>query len=264
MAGISIINGGDLNAVPIREGRQATGTLTTLNSEVVLPVNGDQSALIFVNGLSPVLTVVFEGSGDGVNYLPIPAISCYGVGGTLPNFGQPLALELYAATVAYRVYQVRCANFRYVRVRASTFTSGAAEVTINADANDVTYRNLDAVTPVTLAVAATNTAGAAVTATLPAVAGLRHYVTGIRVTRSATTALAASPTPTVITTTNLPGAVAFTMGLDASGVGIDKEIVVGFGDSGFTASAAGTATTVVCPALAGAIWRVNVFYRLGV
>lgn len=262
MAGISIINT-DPNAAPVREGRQRTGTLTAINSGVVLPVNGDQSALIFVNGLSPVLTVVFEGSGDGVNYIPLPAIACYGVGGTLPNFAQPLALELYAAAVTYRVYQVRCANFRYVRVRASTYTSGAAEVVINADTNDVTYRNLDSVTSVTLAVTATGAAGATVTASLPAVAGLRHYVTEIRVTRSATTALAASATPTVITTTNLPGAVAFTMGLDASGIGIDKEVIVDFGDSGFAANAVGTATTVVCPILAGAIWRVNVFYRLG-
>ena len=94
--------------------------------------------------------------------------------------------------------------------------------------------------------------------------GEAPFVDSLTVTRSATTALAASATPTVITTTNLPGAVAFTMGLDASGVGIDKDITVDFGDSGFAANAVGTATTVVCPVLAGAIWRVNVFYRLGV
>lgn len=73
----------------------------------------------------------------------------------------------------------------------------------------------------------------------------------------------ASAAPTVITTTNLPGSLAFTMGLDASGIGIDKELVYDFGNDGFTAASVGTATTVVAPIVTGAIWRINVFYRLG-
>ncbi|MFO0240460.1 hypothetical protein, partial [Gemmatimonas sp.] len=118
--------------------------------------------------------------------------------------------------------------------------------------------------PTTLLVSATGAAGAAVTATLPAVAGFRHVIDFIRVTRSATAALTASATPTLITTTNLPGAPVITMGSDAGGIGVDKEGVLDFGASGLAATAVNTNTTVVCPATPNVIWRVNVGYRLSV
>ena len=106
-------------------------------------------------------------------------------------------------------------------------------------------------------------AGSAATATLPAVVGLRHYIDGIQVTRSATAALTAAATPVSVTTTNIPGTPAFTFGQDTAGIGIDKTVEFDFGATGIAASAANTATTVVCPAYAGVIWRINVSYRLG-
>ena len=111
----------------------------------------------------------------------------------------------------------------------------------------------------------TNTAAVstAVTATLPAVAGLRHYIKRISVVRSATAALTASATPVLVTTTNLPGLPVITFGSDAGGIGIDKEQVLDFGGAGLAASAVNTATTVVCPVYTGVIWRVNVSYYLG-
>ena len=112
-------------------------------------------------------------------------------------------------------------------------------------------------------VTATGAAGAAVTATLPAVAGLRHYVDYIQVVRSATVALTATATPILVTTTNLPGTPALTFGADAGGVGVDKILELDFGDAGLAASAINTATTVVCPGYTGVIWRVNIAYQLG-
>ena len=103
----------------------------------------------------------------------------------------------------------------------------------------------------------------AVTVTLPAVTSLRHYIDRISVVRSATAALTASATPVLVTTTNIPGLPIFTFGSDAAGVGIDREQVMDFGGAGMGAIALGTATTVVCPAYTGVIWRVNVTYRLG-
>lgn len=262
MAGISIINA-DPNAAPVREGRSVSGQLNSLNGEVVLPVNGDQSALVQVLGSAPVLTVVFEGSVDGINYFPVPAITGYGVGGTVPNYAQPIAIELYAATVALRIYQVRCSALRYVRVRASTYTSGNAAVTISSDANDCLYRNLDSVTPASLVVTATAAANTAVTLTLPAVAGLRHYIVGYEIHRFCATAVAtAVATPTLVTTTNL--GVVISMPNPVEAVGNVKTFSRDFGDAGLAATAAGTATTFPCPASANHLYRATCFYRLGV
>ena len=115
----------------------------------------------------------------------------------------------------------------------------------------------------TLNITATAAVSTAVTATLPAVPGMRHYIDRISVLRSATAALTASATPVLVTTTNIPGLPVLTFGSDAGGVGVDKEQVVDFGGTGAAATALGTATTVVCPVYTGVIWRVNVAYRLG-
>lgn len=261
--GIKLVNSSSAD-LPIREGRQATGTLGAINAEVVLAVNGDDSALVWVLGTSPVLTVVFEGSVDGVNYFPLTAMPGHAVGGTIPSFAQQINLELYAATVTQRCYQVRTSQLALFRVRASTYTSGQASVTIRSDSTGPLLRNLDALTPVPLCVSTTGAASAAVTATLPAVAGMRHYLTNLQVIRSATAALTATATPVVVTSTNLPGALALTFGSDAGGIGVDREISYDWGTDGFAATSPGVATTIVCPVYTGVVWRVNAFYRLGV
>ena len=115
----------------------------------------------------------------------------------------------------------------------------------------------------TLMVSTTGAVSAAVTATLPAVAGLRHYIDRISVVRSATAALTASATPVVTTSANLPGAVAFTFGQDVAGVGVDREQVMDFGGAGISTLLINTATTITCPVYTGVIWRINVSYRLG-
>ena len=54
---------------------------------------------------------------------------------------------------------------------------------------------------------------------LPAVAGMRHYVDFINVTFSPTAATTASATPVTVTTANLPGNPAITVGLKAWAIG---------------------------------------------
>ena len=261
---MSIVQNALSNFMPHGESRYTTGTLGALNAEVVAAVDGDDSALVYVVGNSPVLTASFFGSTDGTNYFPIPATPFYGVGGTVPSFAQPLLLELYAAAVSVRVYQVRVATLVKLRVLASTYTSGNVVVSIRSDAAAALHRIGDLTLPCTLAVSATAAVSTAATATLPAVAGLRHYVQRIEIVRSATAALTASATPVVVTTTNLPGSLAFTLGQDAGGVGVDRVLFYDFGSEGLAASAVGTATTIVAPLYTGVIWRLNVFYRLGV
>lgn len=115
-------------------------------------------------------------------------------------------------------------------------------------------------TPVsTLAVTALSSANTTVTATLPAVAGQFHYITGISITRTCTAAITGSAV-LAVTTTNLPGSLAFTSG-NACAIGsTNVDIQMAF-PSPLKSSAVNTATTVVAPA-AGAtgVYRINVFY----
>jgi len=250
--------------VPVREQRAISGTLNVLNGEVVLDVNGDQAALVYIGSTSFIGTLEFTGSADGTNFFPIMAYpyAVGSVGGTLPLSAQPVLVDALVAANTARAYSVPCGQLRKVRVRASAYTSGSAQCTINSDTMDPLNPGVNS-RPSTLCVSATGAAGAAVTATLPLVAGLRHVVDYIQVTRSATAALTASATPVVVTTTGLPGNPALTFGQDVAGIGVDKEVKLDFGSSGIAATALATASTVVCPAYTGVIWRVNVAYRLG-
>lgn len=263
---MSIIKNDAAATVPIRERRSTSGTLAALNAEVVLDINGDESALVYIQSTSFIGTLEFTGVNDvgSTQYFPVAAypysIGC--AGGTIPLAGQPLLIHALVAANTAAVYAVPVGQLKKLRVRASAFTSGSCVCSITTD----TQKSLNtaiAVKPSTLHVTATAAVGLTITATLPAVSGLRHIIDFIQVTRSATAALATSATPVLVTTTNLPGLPVMTFGSDAAGIGIDKEVKLDFGSSGLAATALGTATTVVCPAYAGVIWRINVCYRLG-
>lgn len=250
--------------VPIREQRTTTGTLAALNAEVVLAVNGDESAMIQVTAAgASTSTIVFEASIDGgTNYFPLLALPYAATTGTIPVGSQVLITEAFSAVIPFRVYSVACGGLSNIRVRASAFTSGALAVTIRSGPEYSIHPNMF-FRASTLCVTATGAASAAVTATLPAVTGLRHYIDRISVIRSATAALTAAAAPVVVTTTNIPGTPAFTFGSDVAGIGLDKEYVFDAGSTGLAATTIGTNTTVVCPVYTGVIWRVNVIYRLG-
>ena len=263
---MSIIRNSAGVIVPLRERREASGTLAALNSEIVIDVNGDESALVYVQSTAFIGTLEFTGSSDatGTLFYPVPAypFSPGCAGGTIPPAGQPLLLDALVAANTVRVYSVPVGQLRKLRVRTSAYTSGAADVSITAEAQGPLNTAI-AAKPSTLLVTNTAAASAAVTATLPAVAGLRHIIDFIQVTRYATAALTASATPVLVTTTNLPGTPVLTFGSDAAGIGIDKEARLDFGSTGLAANSLGTTTTVVCPVYTGVIWRVIVGYRLG-
>jgi hypothetical protein len=118
-----------------------------------------------------------------------------------------------------------------------------------------------ALAPSALAVTATAATGVAVTATLPAVAAQFHYVTSIEITLYSTAARTGSATPVVVTTTNLPGALAWTFATAAAVGTTDPKVLTP--TTPLRSSVANTATTVVCPAVVGGVWRANVTYYTG-
>ena len=251
--------------VPHPEGRESStqSSLVALNSSLEHAVDGDDSAIINVAGLSPVMTLSFEGTIDGSTYFPIPAMCFYGVGGTVQPAPLALITDTLAATNTLRIYSVRCAQLKKIRVRVSAYTSGAVDLVIRSDAQRSVHPAQNDRTSSPLFVTATGAASAAVTLTLPAVAGLRHYIDFIKIVRSPTAVLTAGAAPVVVTTTNLPGSPAFTFGQDAAAQGADREVSRDFGGTGLAATAIGTATTIVAPVYTGVIWRLEASYRLG-
>lgn len=113
--------------------------------------------------------------------------------------------------------------------------------------------------PSTLAVTTLSAANTSTTATLPAVAGQFHYITSIQVQRTCTAALTGTAA-LAITTTNLPGSLAWTAG-NACAVGSTNNDVVLVPTSPLKSSVVNTATTIVCPAAGAAVvCRVTVLY----
>lgn len=254
------------NFMPHFEARRTTGTLAAINAEVVHDLNGDASAVIYLNGTGTLnATYAVDGSADGVNYFPL---LCYpyatgSIGGTSPVAAQPLVTEAVNAATVQRVLCAAVGGLQKMRVRLTTYASGTCAVTINSDDCKSINPYANDTRASTLMVSTTAAVSTAVTANLPAVVGLRHYIDRIDVVRSATAALTAAATPVVVTTTNINGAPQLTFGSDAGGVGVDKVVTLDFGATGMACSAVGTATTIVCPVYTGVIWRVNVAYRLG-
>jgi len=112
--------------------------------------------------------------------------------------------------------------------------------------------------PSTLIVTATAAVNTIVTATLPAVAGQFHYITSINIVKYASVATVGAAAPTVVTSTNLPGSLAWTLPT-ALAVGTQYEHDVEPA-SPIKSSVVNTASTVVAAALASIIYRITVYY----
>lgn len=111
----------------------------------------------------------------------------------------------------------------------------------------------------TAAVTATGAAAAAVTLTLPVPgAGLFHHLTSLEVFLYNSAARTGTATPVTVTTTNLPGNPALTFP-SAGAIGTVDRYALQLA-APLKATAAATATTVVCPATAGVLWRATATY----
>jgi hypothetical protein len=249
MAKLSRDLGGD--TLHPRETLFGTGMLGAVGAEVVIAADGCACVCLDIRGTYS-LTAEVSGSVDGVNWTLIPVRLIAG------------ASPVYVASIAGSLPGVWAGSlygFRLVRVRCTAWVSGAASVTLTATTAPPDQSLSAMITP--NVVTATGAAGAAVTVTLPAPGlGLRHYLTYLSVNRFAAAVLTASATPVVVTTTNLPGALALTFEADAAALGSMIRWREDFAYP-LVASALNTATTIICPATPGVIWRVTAGFYLG-
>ena len=243
-------------------------TISTSNGVVSVNTNGLSSIGLQILSMGTGGTIVFEGSGDNINWAPLTGLT----NGT--------QVQVTGTSVA-GAWQFDGASVPYFRIRATALTSGTITGTIISSANNsvvmleqglvpsaltgieggLVVRNIPMSSP--LAVTVTAAANTGATLTLPAAgAGLFHYITHLEISRTATAALAGSAT-LVITTTNLPGALAFSVGNAMAAGGTQKDKDVAF-SSPLKSSAANTPTTIVMPAPGLAVlWRATAFYYTG-
>lgn len=230
-----------------RETLTASGSLGALNAEVQLACDGCSIVALDMRGTFS-MTVQVQGSIDGTNWVLIPVrsqvggIFVVGVVGAVPG-----------------IWMAACAGFAKVRAIVTAYTSGTAICTLagsNAMFDDFAKNGA-----VTAQIGtATGASGAAVTLTLASPgAGLRYYITYLSVNRFAAAVLTASATPVLITTTNIPGSPVLTLPADAAALGSLFPWREDFAYP-LACTAQGTATTIVCPATTGVIWRVTAGY----
>lgn len=229
-----------------RENLFVSGTIGAVNAEVVTDCDGCTSLTLDMRGTA-VLTVEVSGTVDGTNWTLIPVRALN------------LASVIYLAAVVYPagggIWTGACGGFKRIRARCTAYTSGSVTATLNASTAVLDSSLQGMVTPSI----GTQTAasGAICTLTLAAPgAGLRHYLTYLSINRYAAAVLTASATPVIVTTTNLPGSLAFTFPADAAQLGTIDRWREDF-TFPLAASALNTATTIVGPATTGVIWRIT-------
>ena len=225
-----------------------------------LNVTGFGTAVLLVSGTFSA-SVAFEASVDaGVTW---NAISATQVG----------AGDIFPLTTIPGMFRLTVTGIDLIRARVSAFASGAVTVVGRATnatnaskivklatSGNTVGRTLP--TASDQAVSATAAASTALTVTLPAAAaGLFHYITSIEIQRYASAALTGAAAPVVVTTTNLPGTLAWTFDT-AAAIGT-SQIQAFTLASPIKSSVAATATTFVAPLFTGAIWRITITYYVG-
>jgi hypothetical protein len=238
----------------VTDARAASITLSSLNGEVVVDLDGHASVMVHLKTAAASMTFVAEGSVDGTNYIlqPLPFLDLSTAA---------CVASVVSTTTLDKAYVVPVSGMRRFRIRCSAFTSGTMGVAMRASLAP-TPPISEMLYPTTLWVTATAAANTAATATLPAAPGLFHYITHIDITRNATAALAGTAT-IIHTTTNLSGTPAWSVGNAMVAGGTQVDVSHDY-SCPLRSSTVNTATTVVAAAGGLAVLgRVNVGYYLG-
>jgi hypothetical protein len=226
-----------------RENITGSGVLGALNAEIVINADGASTVALDLRGTFS-MTIEVAGSVDGTNWILLPV--------------RPMAGGAYAVAVAGAVQGIwvaACAGFARIRARVTAYVSGAATATLLAATGLLDDRLLGEVSPNAATITAAVSTAAILTLPSPG-AGLRHYITGLRIERHAAALLVAGTTPVVVTTANLPGALAFSIPVEAAAQGSVYEKAIAPARA-IMASAQNTATTVTAPVTTNVIWRLS-------
>jgi hypothetical protein len=224
-------------------------TLGAANAEVIINADGCSTVSLDLRGTFN-MQIEVSGTVDGVNWSFIPMRMLNST--TTIQYGSVIAGSTQGIWVG------KCGQFCRVRARVVVYTSGSAIPTIMSSNANLDDSLQGMVTPLL----ATTTAAVSTVTTLtltPPGAGLRHYITYLRIVRFASASLTSAATPVLVTTTNIPGALAFTLPAEASAQGIVFAYQEDFSYP-LATSAQNTATTIVAPATTGVIWRITAGY----
>ena len=230
-----------------RENIFVTGALAALNAEISVDCDGAGTVILDLRDTFSG-TFQVQGTIDGTNWVLIPVRPMH-TGGTYVSGIVGTTQGAWGAS---------CAGFKKVRAIMTAYTSGSAIATLMVDNSSFSNELMGTVTPTLGTIVGASGAATTLTIASPG-AGLRHYITYLRIVRYAAAVLTASATPVTITTTNLPGTLAFTMPADAATLGSVFAYQEDFSYP-VVSSAQATATTIVCPATTGVIWRVTAGY----
>ena len=245
-----------------------TPVTTTMQAAAAAAVNGTS---LVVTGFG---TAVLQVSGTFVASVAFEASVDAGVTWTSISATQIGAGDIFSSTTIVGAFRITTTGIDLIRARVAAYTSGAVTVVgratnaINASkvvklatSGNVIGRTLP--TASDQAVSVTAAASTALTATLPAAAaGQFHYITSIEIQRYASAALTGAAAPVVVTTTNLPGTLAWSFDT-AAAIGTSQIQAFAF-SSPIKSSVAATATTFVAPLFTGAIWRITINYYIGI
>ena len=232
----------------------SVGTLALAAQTVVLPIGGKSAVGIVITG-TWVGTITFEGTVDGTNWNAINAVAA--------STSTP-----QSTTVVNGLFRLTPAGLFQVRAIMTAFTSGSAALTMRAStgtggifANQIIPVTVISSPSSNLVATITAVSGAAVTLTIPAVVSQIHYITSLKIGLYSTAARVGAAAPIIVTTTNIPGALAFTFDTaGAVGTNIIQEAIVSIP---LRSSVLNTATTIVCPIVTGGIWRITATYFTG-
>jgi hypothetical protein len=231
-----------------RENYAAAASLV-LNGELIIDCDGCSSFLLDLRGtFNGTIEVSGCSTVDGATYTAIPVV---------PVNTNSRAYVVSVVGTVQGLWEGKCAGYTKIRARCTASSGGPFLVNLvasNGLLDDSLSRKITQ-----QIVTNTGVAGAGVTLSLPGLGSLKTYVTFLEITRFAAAGLTPGATPVIVTTTNLPGTLAFSLPADAAAQGtvfvLDKTF-----DSPLAPNSQSTGTTFVAPPTPNVIWRMTAGY----
>jgi hypothetical protein len=234
-----------------RQNFAATASFSVAGAELIVDCDGCSSFLLDLRGtFSGTVEVAGCSTIDGATYTIVPVV---------PVGTNSRSYLLSVVGSAQGLWEGKCAGYTKIRVRCTSFGSGAILVNLTAS-NGLLDDSLNRATT-QLVATTTQAAGVSAVLTLPAVSGLKPYLTFLRIIKFAAANLTAGVTPVVVATSNLPGSLAFSLPADGAAQGTEFVYSEDYAQP-IAASAQGANTTIVAPATPNIIWRITAGYYL--